>query len=85
MQGKDGGPPEVVMVCGRAGGEDGVFAGGCSGGGRRWSQREEETSCRGEKDVHGGCSTTGKPSVGAGERFLCEADAGKTSDEGGGG
>ena len=31
MQGRDGGPPEVVRVCGRAGGEDSVFAGGCSG------------------------------------------------------
>jgi len=41
-QGRDGGPPEVVRVCGRAGGEDGVFAGGYRGGGRCWSQREAE-------------------------------------------
>ena len=32
----------MVRVCGRVGGEDDVFAGGCNGGGRRWSQREKE-------------------------------------------
>jgi len=41
MQGRDGEPPEVVRVCCRAGGEDGVFAGDCNGGGRHWSQQEE--------------------------------------------
>ena len=33
MQGKDGGSPEVVRVCGRADGEDGIFVSGCNGGG----------------------------------------------------
>jgi len=42
MQGRDGEPPEVVRACGRDGGEDGDFSGGCNSGGRRWSQREEE-------------------------------------------
>jgi len=33
MQGKDGGSPEVVRVCGRADGEDGIFVSSCNGGG----------------------------------------------------
>jgi hypothetical protein len=30
----------------------------------------KKKDCRGEKDVHGGCSTTGKSSIGAGGRLL---------------
>ena len=40
MQGRDGGPPEVVRVCGCVGGEDGGFVGGvrclC------WREKKEE-------------------------------------------
>ena len=37
-----------------------------AGVGHNWKKKR----CRGEKDVHGGCSTTGEPSVGAGETFM---------------